>query len=140
MTCNMKELNFPSQLFYGHPVENHRICYNFDFKLVSVEKSFLRQVMSRTNCTRLRKDNSSAPGQKTRMLENYFHLSIFNIFIFWEKMVQIIQRFVTGHFRRFFQGMQRVFLKNAKHVKPIRIQAVINSFSFWHFMAYEEGN
>ena len=96
--------------------------------------------MSRTNCTRLGKDNSQPRAKNLRMVKDNFYLSIFKYFYFLGKNGLTIQIFVTGHFRRFFQCMQRVFLKNAEHVKPIRIQATIYNFSFRHLMAYEEVN
>ena len=59
--------------------------------------------MSRTNCTRLVKDNSQPRAPNIRMVKDIFYLSIFKYFYFWAKMVNFIQRFVTRHFRRFFK-------------------------------------
>ena len=43
---DMQELNFPSQLFYGRPVENPQICTISILSFISVEKSVLRAVMT----------------------------------------------------------------------------------------------
>ena len=62
-----EELNFPSQLFYGHPVENHRIWTISILSLVSVEKSFLRQVMTGDESDKLHtisKRQQQAAGSK----------------------------------------------------------------------------